>query len=743
VRHLALSLALVACQPKPIPDADGPSGAPGARRASTEAPANAFAPERHRHDAAPPHHGAPPSATLDAVAVTDEGDAAITVDQIGDLRLWPTLDGRREPVPVHGAHPVSLAIGHVGDELVATGLDEAGAVTLLRMSRGGGMIDRVQLPAEVKVMEVAIVGGHVLVRRADQTIDAYDAYGTARGHLAPGPGERIDQLVVRHGTALAVASIADGPSLLHWIAMPDAAGVAGSDDALAWGRTVPLAIPAARVALSPEHDRIAVVSSLDGAVSIVALDTMKPIGTLDTLVTAANNDIAIGFIDEDHVAATDRGQIQWWTAPQPPAPPPPEHPVFPTNPVPGSFLSSVDPWAGTTPTNPSVAVPPQQAAVGPQLPQQQPVVRVGSKRIARNFGDEAAVADGMLVSSTATSLTLTTPTAVHYLGYEDIPDGRLVLTGGQLVEAAVSNRTLWLDSDLHPVSSYQTPSATAPGTWMLAPLVAGPHQVVLTTMAQNYTTGNADGTLELVDTEGNKPNLTIGKLPAEQLGTLVVQGDVLMVHSNTSTARYRLDVDAWKVSELAPLATVQGEVIHLTDPSRTDGIAAYVGRAMADGFHVMTFREGPAGSHALIQGTPSKPISGFLFGFDDDGNAYAITAYGAEVFDRAGTSVARIKTTGLNAQGAIGRDGKLAFLGMNEVIGLDRGGERWRVPAWQPLSATFTPDGTRLIVGLRSGFVVLDPRTGERISTQCGWNFGVWDSMPSTREFGEAPICAE
>src|SRR5689334_9999844 len=41
---------------------------------------------------------APPSGAIVAVAITEAGDAAISFDEGGGWRLWPALDGTREPV---------------------------------------------------------------------------------------------------------------------------------------------------------------------------------------------------------------------------------------------------------------------------------------------------------------------------------------------------------------------------------------------------------------------------------------------------------------------------------------------------------------------------------------------------------------------------------------------------------------------------------------------------------------------
>src|SRR5262245_60147358 len=53
---------------------------------------------------------APHGSRIVNVAVADTGDAALTADVLGELRLWPTLDGTREPVVVRGPRARQLAI---------------------------------------------------------------------------------------------------------------------------------------------------------------------------------------------------------------------------------------------------------------------------------------------------------------------------------------------------------------------------------------------------------------------------------------------------------------------------------------------------------------------------------------------------------------------------------------------------------------------------------------------------------
>jgi hypothetical protein len=63
----------------------------------------------------PPALVAPHSGGIQLVALIDTGDAALTVDDFDQLRLWPSLDGNREPIVVRAAAPKQIALGRDGD----------------------------------------------------------------------------------------------------------------------------------------------------------------------------------------------------------------------------------------------------------------------------------------------------------------------------------------------------------------------------------------------------------------------------------------------------------------------------------------------------------------------------------------------------------------------------------------------------------------------------------------------------
>src|SRR3569623_2152485 len=63
----------------------------------------------------PSVHGATHAGSIREVSVTDEGDAALTIDDDGTVRLWHALDGKREPLPVLAPATARGAIARDGD----------------------------------------------------------------------------------------------------------------------------------------------------------------------------------------------------------------------------------------------------------------------------------------------------------------------------------------------------------------------------------------------------------------------------------------------------------------------------------------------------------------------------------------------------------------------------------------------------------------------------------------------------
>nr|MBA3542474.1 hypothetical protein [Deltaproteobacteria bacterium] len=246
---------------------------------------------------------------IDVLAVSEDGGVAVTADRQGGLRLWPALDGSREPVVIAGGETHALAIVRDGQDVAIAALDPARHVAISRWSlRGGEPGPRRQLEHPVRLL--AATRAHFLVVTDDHAIDLHDARGERRAHLVAEPGTRIESLVVRGERALAVLASRDR---VHgrWIDLA----------ANAWGTsTGTLALAASPVVLSPDGHTLAgidpktalplVMDSATGKVTRSPVCDARPAtATLD--VTTAI--VPIGFHDARTLVCASVAGLQWWS----------------------------------------------------------------------------------------------------------------------------------------------------------------------------------------------------------------------------------------------------------------------------------------------------------------------------------------------------------------------------------------------------------------------------------------------
>jgi hypothetical protein len=83
-------------------------------------------------------HGLP----ITVLAATEDGSVAATADAAGAVRLWPALDGTREPVVVAAHPPLALAVMRTDGEIAIAGLDAAGHLEIVRTTAAGLPVGR-------------------------------------------------------------------------------------------------------------------------------------------------------------------------------------------------------------------------------------------------------------------------------------------------------------------------------------------------------------------------------------------------------------------------------------------------------------------------------------------------------------------------------------------------------------------------------------------------------------------------
>jgi hypothetical protein len=271
-------LILAGCSARSVPD---PAGVGSAAPVVDEAPAPTAA------------HGA----AIVQLAVADDGNAAVTQDAIGGTRLWPTLDGRREPIVVHVARAAALSLGRVGDGFVIAALDEGGGAELVHVTGAGRLRARASIAPEPPIDSITVAPQGVIVARADHTLEILDANAELLIRTAADQGSRILAVVTRRAHTLVLFShvVLDEPVTYgRWL------------DGIEWGTTTPaLALtPQSRAALSPNGKRLLI----DSDHSVVVLDTET-----GGLVGERNVGEPIGFIDDETFALRVASEVVWRT----------------------------------------------------------------------------------------------------------------------------------------------------------------------------------------------------------------------------------------------------------------------------------------------------------------------------------------------------------------------------------------------------------------------------------------------
>lgn len=630
--------------------------------------------------------GVPHGGIVTTVAITEDGDAALSADSIGGLRLWPSLDGKRPPVPVSVVAPSQLALAHVPgagidrstDDLLAAILDEARTVRLLRLGRDGTVRARVQLPNDVAAEEVVAIEGGVLVRRADQSLEKFDANGRMRGRLVTESGERLTAIAARRGSVvgLVATNLDVGTKTLRWII---------DGDELRWGTsiTMPVAMLPRSIALSPSHRRVAVRDAATRTLAVYDIDPLAK-AVYGGPAIAVTDDTAFGFTDDDHVAVIARG-ISWWSA----------------------SVNQIDPWS-TTPAMP---------------------FRTGAAA-------SGSIADGVVATPHGNALALTTPLGSRYLGWTDLAIGSTSVLGKGLAFTVSATRTLWLDDQLERVRDVDLDKLPTPASYGFA--VADHHVAVERVVDGKYV-------VDIVDLDHPAKPISLGTFARVDLfnyffatSTLVIAGDKL-VH------RYRIDPVTGAATELPTLTTPFAvSQLWLTDPARADGmIAVATGWGDGEQMRMLVFRE-PKATAKTIKPASSSSIQVAILTVDVTGTIFTHGGEGIAA-KRGGKQVAELALDAIGDQLTVSNDGsRVAIIKASGITLRDlKGTVQWEEPLWKAIGVTFTSDDRRMLVRTGGGTIVLDSKTGQRMSSVCAWGFGLHDEPISQAGLGQPPVCED
>jgi hypothetical protein len=224
------------------------------------------------------------SAPIVRGAVTEDGTAAVTSDDFGGIRLWPRLDGTREPLVVFGPSPRALALAHDASEGFGVAIvDDAQTLTITTIDAHNRASSR-QVDT---VAGVTATGAELVAWLADATIETFDLHGTRTARVVV-PGHLV-RVVARAGRVLAIVASQRG-TIGYWIEH----GAIGE-------ATHVLPLDAESIALSPDGAHVAGIH--DQAAASVELAT----GALQPLVHAARE--SVGHDDDDDDGDDDAAEL--------------------------------------------------------------------------------------------------------------------------------------------------------------------------------------------------------------------------------------------------------------------------------------------------------------------------------------------------------------------------------------------------------------------------------------------------
>lgn len=629
--------------------------------------------------------GIPHGSQIIEVAVTDAGDAAITFDNLLGVRLWPSLDGTRPPIPLTVEAPRRVSIAHEGRDLLAVITSDAGSVRVMQLGHDGRVRSNITLPAQY-LQAVAIDGG-VLVRTPDHAIERYTVDGELRGRVVADPGKQIVTVVARNGHGVALVANAE-------------LGIAREmrrlvlDDGISWGETIELssAVQGEQMALSPNGRRVA-YRSLQHKLEVWEVDPFKRV-IVGSTTPLDENTRGIGFVDESHVAVHTGGtpMVQLWTEFEKPT------------------KQDVDPWAVGSLLSPPLPQPKDQSFLV----------------------DGFAVANGKVFTGLGTVLAVSSLEKVQYLGYKAMPLGTVTAVDDRFAMTLNRNRFVWLDDKLvmHRDEDVEQPPANG---WMYAIPLDGKHVVTQTSFEGRYA-------FALVDLD-TKAKVSIGRYADVDRMQYEHATRLFGIKEGKKLHRFAFDAETNTMSPLADLR-VKGQSTNymLFDPAKANGMTAAVVGWDSDNasYETLTvYRQ---------SGKPTRfyPFTGALSAASVDGTLYATQAGVVRIYRDGEKKPTTIKLPE-STQAVVTADGsRIAYTTRAEVIVADAtGAPIWRQPQWGTNQLTFSTDGKSLLLRGVGGLATYDAATGVRTARECGWSFGLYDEPLDGSAAGAAPMCED
>lgn len=246
---------------------------------------------------------APHAGSIQTLALSPDGTAVLSADELGGVRLWPTLDGTQEPRVVAMPRPTQLAVAHRPGGFTAVSRDEAGGLYIAKLDDAGRQLSHATVAAEPAVTGMVMTANGLVAWRSDQTLVVLDADGAIQAQLATEPRQRLVTVAVAGTRAVALLERGGAKRQARWLAF---------EPKLAWGAWIDLEQElrgTVELALSPNARRLAATLLADRKATAVVFElaTGKELASGTIQTTRAE----IAFADDDHVALGGNDGLSW------------------------------------------------------------------------------------------------------------------------------------------------------------------------------------------------------------------------------------------------------------------------------------------------------------------------------------------------------------------------------------------------------------------------------------------------
>jgi hypothetical protein len=646
--------------------------------------------------AAPPRPAAPPppltaahAGEIIALAVTPDGGAAASADRLGGLRLWPTLDGSREPVVIRGRAARSITLGRDGDGFAIGLLDAAGGVRLVRTTANGAVRGQVTAGHQPASQIEATPDG-LLVLWADQTLSLLAPDGAERATLTPGPGSHVDSLVARGDRVLALV-LEDKRLHGRWL---DVHG------GLAWGAATPaIAGAVERVALSPDGALLAVSRPRSLHPELIDLATGKPRKTA-LCVTR-------GWPREDSGETDEAAFLRDGNAPQPLG-------FVTPSLVACSVLGALTWW--------NVAGTPAEVLVN---------------GIGLGTAPVAVTASGVVAAS-GPNLALGTTTSSLYLGY-GLHDVNAVRVGGGAIVVNGDQRSFVLDGQLRERMALEIGRNRS--DWAELVPLDDRYAVTVVTTRQS---GNRE--LNQLAVYDGVAHAVHQKLALELRDRQLAYEPASHLFAATDGTSSLLSIYDPASHTLGPPLRIGSAIlanqVFLVDPARTGGLAAVQVDTLSDGLAVSEIALADVKPGATLEPRTSYRVPGALRAVDRAGRVYSHRGEDRDdvVAYEHGKPVARLPGVATLALRPSPDGTMIAAFDAPRLVLVDATGKpRWDTAHWSGAEIAWTDDN-QLVVQFPIAVATVDLATGALATRRCGLGFGLSDTTLDAGR-GAASVC--